>query len=145
MNKEIIRVIRIVVLEGERSWVEKTIIKSITGTKEFPDDDGKITSNKIHASTLGSFPEVLVRKNEIKYGCGVEKAPGEFSMFAGPYPTLEQALDYHGEIDLHGNVHKDSVIIKFNEDGTDIITHRWSSLASKWVEVKWVEVKNENL
>lgn len=122
MAEDIVRVIKIVVYEGERSWVEKTLLSSITGTKEIPNTNGC----RIHAATLGSFPEVLVRKNEIRYACGEQKNDHEFGMWAGPYPTKEDALARNGESDK-------SVIIKFDENGTDDIIYRWSIIANKWI------------
>ena len=53
---DIIRVIRIIVYEGERGWVERTINNSITGSKTI--DPGR-SYNKIHVATIGGFPEVL--------------------------------------------------------------------------------------
>jgi len=53
---DIIRIIRIIMYEGEREWVERTINGSITGTKT--PDFGK-PYNKISVITLGNFPEIM--------------------------------------------------------------------------------------
>ena len=53
---DIVRVIRIIVYEGERDWVERQIERSITGTKV---PNPKHPHNKISVSTLGEFPEIM--------------------------------------------------------------------------------------
>lgn len=55
MAEDRVRVIRILEYVGPRSWVEKTVAKSIHGTKEIsPTMDATITG-----VTLGSFAEIL--------------------------------------------------------------------------------------
>lgn len=55
---ENVRLMRIIIYEGPRDWVEKQIEKSITGTKSiviYPSGDlGKIT-----VRTLEEFPEIV--------------------------------------------------------------------------------------
>ncbi len=53
---DMIRVLRIIMYEGEREWVERTINGSITGVKIA--DLGK-PYNKISVNTLGNFPEIM--------------------------------------------------------------------------------------
>jgi hypothetical protein len=59
-----IRVIRIIEYVGPREWVERTVAKSIHGTREFPGPrrlyhDEREPGGKITAITLGDFPESL--------------------------------------------------------------------------------------
>lgn len=51
---EKIRVMRVLIYEGTREWVEKTIGRSITGTKHV-DSFG----NKITVRTIEEFPQIL--------------------------------------------------------------------------------------
>lgn len=59
---EIVRVLRVVEYIGPRDWVERTIAKSIHGTKFI--DDGKMIS----AATIGEFPEILNKEVEREHG-----------------------------------------------------------------------------
>lgn len=52
-DEEEVRVLRIIEYRGPRSWVEKTLLRSIHGTKVVEDD------KKITAVTLHEYPEVL--------------------------------------------------------------------------------------
>jgi len=52
-----VRVIRIIVYEGSRKWVEEMIIRSIHGTKE-------LYGNRITAATLGEFPDILYEEKK---------------------------------------------------------------------------------
>ena len=55
-----VRVIRIVEYDGDRDWVEKTVAKSIQGTKVI---EG--TRNMtIRAVTLGTYPEIMKEKKD---------------------------------------------------------------------------------
>ena len=53
-----VRVIRIVVYEGPRDWVEATVKKSIHGTRDVG------PGRAIHASTIGAYPEILTVSQE---------------------------------------------------------------------------------
>lgn len=55
-----IRVIRIVIYEGDRKYVEETVKVSIHGTREFS------PHIKISAVTLGEFAEILGRVEDEK-------------------------------------------------------------------------------
>jgi hypothetical protein len=55
MSEEIVRVMRIIIYEGPRNWVEDTVAKSIKGTRNINDNPIK----RIHAHTINEFPEIL--------------------------------------------------------------------------------------
>lgn len=57
MAEEIVRVMRLIIYEGPRSWVEKTISTSIKGTKLIPRNPKEHI--KITAVTLNEFPEII--------------------------------------------------------------------------------------
>lgn len=52
-----VRVLRIVLYEGEREWVEDTVARSIHGTKV-------LRRGSITAVTLKEFPEVVQKAQE---------------------------------------------------------------------------------
>jgi hypothetical protein len=54
---DIVRVLRIVEYIGPREWVEKTIARSIHGTRFCDKYNG--FESKISAATIGEFPEIL--------------------------------------------------------------------------------------
>ena len=66
---EKVRIIRIIVYEGDRKWVEETINKSIQGkfivnprsgkVVEYYDYTGEYVERSITAATIGNFPEIL--------------------------------------------------------------------------------------
>jgi hypothetical protein len=55
---DIVRVMRIIIYEGEREWLEKQIQNAITGTKILP--KGKIT-----VRTIEEFPEIIVKHDDL--------------------------------------------------------------------------------
>ena len=59
-DSDIVRVIRILLYEGHRDWVEYTVGQSIHGEKVIAGP------NKIKAATLGEFPEILHREANIE-------------------------------------------------------------------------------
>lgn len=57
-----VRVMRIIIYEGSREWVEKTLERSIHGTRimtKFGELDGRIT-----AHTVNEFPEIIKKHEE---------------------------------------------------------------------------------
>lgn len=56
MANAIVRVLRVIEIEGPMEWVEKTVRNSIHGEREF--GPGKI----VRAATLGNYPIVLPPK-----------------------------------------------------------------------------------
>lgn len=48
-----VRVLRVIEYVGPREWVESTIEKSVVGTRQIDKD------KKIHAATIGLYPEYL--------------------------------------------------------------------------------------
>jgi len=58
MKDDIISVLRIIQYTGPREWVERTISRSIKGTKDMS------FGRTIKAATLGEFPDILVRAIE---------------------------------------------------------------------------------
>lgn len=59
MTTDRVRVLRLVEYEGPREWVERTVEKSIHGTKDVFNGTGAGGPYYIRAVTLGSFPEIL--------------------------------------------------------------------------------------
>lgn len=59
MTREIVRVLRLVQYIGERSWVEKTVERSIHGTRHLGRE------NRIIGVTLTEYPEVLQQAEAI--------------------------------------------------------------------------------
>lgn len=57
MAEEIVRVMRLIIYEGPREWVENTIIGSISGTKVIKARQN--INGKITAVTLNEFPEII--------------------------------------------------------------------------------------
>lgn len=53
VGEDIIRVLRIIEYVGPRSWIEKQLSRSITGTRIF------YPGTQIHVVTIGEFPEIL--------------------------------------------------------------------------------------
>ena len=122
-----VRVIRIIIYEGDRDWVERTLIGSISGTRMMDKE------NAIHVCTIGKFPEIMSSSpRETRYACGDENTPGNFVIFAGPFLTEEEALAVNGESDK-------SRIIKFDKSGVDTIIYTWGVATSKWVPHKETE------
>jgi len=61
----------------------------------------------------------------LEYAIGQDNGEGRYGMWYGPNPLLVEMLDGDGR-------DKNSVIIRFNPDGTDEIIYRWT--ASGWVK-----------
>ena len=57
MENDNIKVVRIVIYEGPRKWVEETVSKSIHGTRHFPISGS--AAAKIRAVSLNEFPEEI--------------------------------------------------------------------------------------
>ncbi len=55
----------------------------------------------------------------VTYACGYRTYPCSMGMFAGPFPTLAEALDVVPEEKL------EAWIIRFNKDGTEDFLYRW--------------------
>ena len=56
-----VRVLRLIVYEGDRDWVEETVAKSVHGTKI-------IANNKlITVTTIGEFPEIMQAAAELDF------------------------------------------------------------------------------
>ena len=122
-----VRVIRIIIYEGDRDWVERTLIGSISGTKMMDKE------NAIHVSTIGTFPEIMSSTpRETRYACGNECTPGNFTMFTSPFLTEEEAKAVPGESDK-------SRIVKFDKSGIDIIIYTWGVATSEWIAHKETE------
>lgn len=58
MAEDVVRVMRVVVYEGPRSWVETTLQRAIKGTR-IVSAPGSPDVCKITAATLSEFPEVV--------------------------------------------------------------------------------------
>ena len=91
MNK--IRIIRMVVIEGEREWVEKTIENSIQGTCVIDRTKG----NKIHSTTIGGFPEILDHNhnndNNLRQEDGSFKTEKDFNEYVDLMKTYNEFLE----------------------------------------------------
>lgn len=62
-----VRVMRIIIYDGPREWVEKTIERSITGTRIIDPTDGVVKA--ISTFDLNVFPEIIEKHEEgIKNG-----------------------------------------------------------------------------
>jgi len=90
-----IRVIRIYEFVGPRNIVESTIAKSILGEKRITKQQGGPLM--IRAATLGTFPEILNSDEESNYSlrmyaCGYNENVNEYAMFAGPFDSLDSAI-----------------------------------------------------
>jgi hypothetical protein len=59
---EIVRVIRVLIYEGERDWVESTVNGSIHGMCIH---NPCMPWNKMHAMQVGEFPEILPTRTEL--------------------------------------------------------------------------------
>ena len=119
-----IRVLRIIEYVGPRDWVEKTVEKSIHGTKAM--DNGAV----IRAATIGGYPEILEDLEEdklIMYAIGTRGSEG---YDYGPLDNLD-------EIRLQiGN--RRQYILHLNYDGgTEGVYDKpifyWSSTLENWV------------
>jgi hypothetical protein len=62
MSQDIVRVLRIVEYTGPRTDVERQVSNSIHGEKTFGPAGKQIT---IRAATIGEFPEILGRANDV--------------------------------------------------------------------------------
>lgn len=76
-GKERVRVLRLVLYEGDRKWVEATVAKSVHGRKDVS-EHGKGTGigRYITAVTINEFPEIL--DGAKAEWCGWMFAPGMF-------------------------------------------------------------------
>lgn len=63
MNKETIRIMRLIIYEGEREVIEKIVENSIHGTKVITPT--KHSPYKITAVTLEEFPQILAQHEEV--------------------------------------------------------------------------------
>lgn len=70
VGEDIVRVLRIIEYVGPRSWVEKQLAGSITGTKTF------VPGTQIHVATIGEFPEILGKVVKEARDDGIEDALG---------------------------------------------------------------------
>lgn len=86
---DIIRVLRLIEYVGPRDLVENQLIKSVHGKHTVNKPGGR--SITIQAVTLGEVSEILGRET-IRYVCGYEPCIGEYSIFAGPFDTLDEAM-----------------------------------------------------
>jgi hypothetical protein len=57
-----VRVMRILIYDGPREWVEKTVQRSIMGTKVIDPNDS--VKKYISAYTLSEFPEIIKAHEE---------------------------------------------------------------------------------
>ena len=62
----------------------------------------------------------MPRSKPVKYACGYEQSPGSFGMWAGPFDTLQEALD---EVPTFAD--ENPVLLKFIGDRSDIL-YRWT-------------------
>jgi hypothetical protein len=63
MSKEMIRIMRLIIYEGEREVIEKVVENSIHGTKIIKPT--KHEPYKITAVTLEEFPQILAQHEEV--------------------------------------------------------------------------------
>lgn len=64
---------------------------------------------------------------QVKYAVGVQENGIVMGLTSGPFSSEQEALDVYG--DYHG------VIVRFNKDGTEEVTHRWATHDDMWEHV----------
>lgn len=84
-----------------------------------------------HMLTKMQCPNDNNEKRPLAYGIAQDDGKGGFGFWWGPNPYLEEMLGVEGQ-------NKNSVIWRFNVDGTDDLIYRWGG--DIWIEVE--EVKN---
>lgn len=57
-NEDIVRVMRVIIYEGDRDWVEDQVNNSIKGTRIFKNFKTKF-GGKITVQTINEFPEII--------------------------------------------------------------------------------------
>lgn len=67
-----------------------------------------------------------MKLEKVKYAIGQEDGEGSYGMWDGPSPSLADMLSTIGR-------DKNSVIIRFNKDGTDNLIYRWC--IGEWMRV----------
>ena len=79
-----------------------------------------------HMLTKMQCPNDNDEKRPLSYGIAQSDGKGGFGFWDGPNPSLEEIL----EVDGHD---ENSVIWRFNEDGTDDLIYKWGG--DEWVKV----------
>jgi hypothetical protein len=81
---------------------------------------------KVYVPTLLRKDKLAQPRRPIRYAVGREVGPGEFAMWAGPWPIEETALE------IVGNCSQDRVI-RYNSDGTEVVLWTWHT--DRWTSV----------
>ena len=79
-----------------------------------------------HMLTKMQCPNDINEKRPLSYGIAQHNGENSFGFWDGPNPSLEEMLEVDGR-------DEDSVIWRFNEDGTDDLIYRWC--CSEWMKI----------
>lgn len=87
---------------------------------------------------IGHTPECplgnALKRSVPMYAIGQDEGDGGYGMWDGPNPSLREMLEVIGR-------DTNSVIIRFNVDGTDEVIYRWYTEWKQWNQQREVDVK----